>query len=88
MQTIPETGFLDLFQIIGCPAVSPEEAAENKRNGKGLKRPRPATVGVIPVGRSTFLAGVKKGMYPAPVRFGRRTLWRAEDIRKLIQQAV
>ena len=88
MQNIPETGFIDLFQIIGCPAVTPEEAAENKRNGKGLKRPRPATVGVIPVSRSTFLAGVKMGMYPAPVRFGRRTLWRAEDIRKLIQQAV
>lgn len=88
MQTIPETGFLDLFQIIGCPAVTPEEAAQNKRRGKGLKRARPAIVGVIPVGRSSFLAGVKRGIYPAPVRFGRRTLWRAEDIRKLIQQAV
>ena len=87
MQTIPETGFLDLYQIIGCPAVTLEEAAENKRNGKGFRRPRRATVGVIPVGRSSFLAGVKKGIYPAPVRFGRRTLWRAEDIRKLIQQA-
>ena len=88
MQTIPETGFLDLFQIIGCTAVTPEEAAENNRQGSGLKRARPATVGVIPVGRSSFLAGVKRGIYPEPVRFGRRTLWRAEDIRKLIQQAV
>lgn len=87
MQTIPEAGFLGLFQIVGSPAVTPKEAAENKRNGKGLRRPRPATVGLIPIGRSSFLSGVKKGIYPAPVRFGRRTLWRAEDIRKLIQQA-
>ena len=86
MQTIPETGFLDLLQIIGCPAVTPEEAAENKLNGKGRRRPRSATVGIIPVSRSSFLAGVKNGIYPAPVRFGRRTFWRVEDIRELIQQ--
>lgn len=87
MQTIPETGFIDLFQIIGCSAITPEQAAENKRNGKGLKRPRPATVGIIPICRSAFLAGVKSGIYPPPVKFGRRALWRVEDIRQLCQRA-
>lgn len=88
MQTIPETGFLELPQIIGRPAVTPEQAAENKRsNSAGPKRPRPATVGIIPISRSSFLAGVKNGVYPSPVKFGRRALWRVEDIRKLIQQA-
>lgn len=42
--------------------------------------------GPIPVSKSTWWAGVKAGRYPQPVRLGRRiTAWRAEDIRKLIE---
>ena len=44
---------------------------------------------VIPVGRSTWWAGVKAGRYPQPVRtLGPRiTAWRVEDIRDLIERA-
>lgn len=44
---------------------------------------------LIPVGKSTWWAGVKSGRYPAPVRtLGVRiTAWRAEDIRALIERA-
>ena len=39
----------------------------------------------IPVSRSTWWAGVRKGRYPQPVKLGPRiTAWRAEDIRELI----
>lgn len=42
----------------------------------------PAT---IPVGKSTWWAGVKSGRYPAGVKLGPRcTAWRAADIRELI----
>jgi prophage regulatory protein len=45
--------------------------------------------GPLPVGRSTFLAGVRTGRYPAPVKLGPRiTAWRDEDIRKLIEVRV
>lgn len=41
---------------------------------------------VIPIGASTWWAGVKSGRYPAPVKIGARiTLWRVEDIRALIE---
>lgn len=45
--------------------------------------PMPA---LIPVGKSTWWAGVKSGRYPQPVRtLGVRiTAWRVEDIRDLI----
>lgn len=44
--------------------------------------PRPA---LIPVGASTWWAGVKSGRFPKPVKLGpRTTAWRAEDIRALI----
>lgn len=45
----------------------------------------PAVLSLIPVGRSTWWAGVKAGRYPKPVKLGARmTAWRVEDIRALI----
>lgn len=41
---------------------------------------------VFPVSKSTWWAGVKAGRFPAPVKLGpRTTAWRAEDIRRLIE---
>jgi len=44
---------------------------------------------VVPIGKSTWWAGVKSGRYPKPVRtLGRRiTAWRVEDIHELIKNA-
>jgi hypothetical protein len=42
---------------------------------------------LIPVGRTSFLNGVKSGKYPKPVKLGERmTAWRVEDIRALISK--
>jgi len=39
----------------------------------------------IPLGKSTWWAGVKSGRFPKPVKLGvRTTAWRAEDIVHLI----
>jgi prophage regulatory protein len=44
--------------------------------------------GPIPVGRSTWWAGVKSGRFPRPVKLGpRTTAWRVEDIGVLINTA-
>jgi hypothetical protein len=46
---------------------------------------RPPIPAVIPVGRSTWWAGVKSGRFPKPVKLGpRTTAWKVEDIRALI----
>ena len=86
---LPETGYLRLSQIIGRSAVSDEQAAENRRKGNGPKRPRPAIPPLIPIGKSSFWAGVASGRYPQPVRTlsARVTAWRVQDIRALIDQA-
>ncbi|BBL58501.1 helix-turn-helix transcriptional regulator [Methylomonas koyamae] len=40
---------------------------------------------LIPIGRSTFLAGVREGKYPKPVKLGQKTTaWRKTDIQKLV----
>ena len=63
--TLPELGFLRIWQITGC-----------------VKRNIPA---LIPIGRTSFLNGVKSGKYPKPVKLGERTTaWKVEDIRALI----
>ena len=41
--------------------------------------------GVLPISRSTFLAGVKNGKFPQPIKIGARiTAWDATEIRTLI----
>ena len=42
---------------------------------------------VIPIGRTSFLNGVKSGKYPRAYKLGiRTTCWKVEDIRALIAQ--
>ncbi len=54
----------------------------------GNPKADPPIPAIIPVGKSTWWAGVKSGRYPKPVRtLGPRiTAWRVEDIRTLIDQ--
>ena len=59
MQTIPETGFVRLTQILE----------------------------VIPLGKTSWWAGVKSGRFPKPIKLSARcTAWKAEDIHGLIRQ--
>jgi len=47
----------------------------------------PPIPAIIPVGKSTWWAGVKSGRFPKPVKLGpRTTAWRVEDIRALIEE--
>lgn len=44
---------------------------------------------VFPVSRSHFLAGVRQGRYPRPVRLSESIVgWRVEDIRDLIARTI
>jgi prophage regulatory protein len=43
--------------------------------------------GPIPVGRTTWWAGIKAGRFPRPLKLGPRiTVWRAEEIHELIDK--
>ena len=45
----------------------------------------PTVLSVIPVGKSTWWAGIQSGRFPEPVKLGPRiTAWRVEDLRELI----
>lgn len=70
---IPEGGFLRVSQIVNVPA----------------KGDKPARVGLIPVSRATWFAGVKAGRYPAPTKaLGPHiTAWSVASLRELIETA-
>lgn len=54
----------------------------------GNPKATPPVHPIIPVGRSTWWAGVRSGKFPAPVKLGPGiTAWRAEDIREYIAKA-
>ncbi len=41
--------------------------------------------GPLPIGKSSWWAGIKDGRFPRPVKIGPRiTVWRTSDIRELI----
>lgn len=45
----------------------------------------PPSVPIIPICRSAWLAGVKSGIYPQPVKLSPRVVvWRASDIDELL----
>ena len=44
---------------------------------------------IIPIGKSTWWAGVKSGRYPQPIKLGPGiTAWRSADIRALLAGGV
>lgn len=46
----------------------------------------PEILRLIPVGKSTWWAGVKSGRYPKPIKLGPGiTVWRSADIRQLLE---
>lgn len=61
--------------------IKPENASPTLPTSGFVRLPQ--ILAVIPIGKSTWWAGVRQGKYPAPVRpspFGRVTVWRATDI--------
>lgn len=80
---LPTTGYLRIWQIIGRKA--------SPANPKNLRKHRPVEPieALIPVSKSHWWDGVKRGIYPAPVHLTPRvTVWRAEDVRALIENGV
>ena len=48
----------------------------------------PQVLALIPISRSAWWAGIRSGKFPHGIKLGRKTtVWRAEDIRRLIEQA-
>lgn len=77
------------------PSPSPLRASRATRQKTGVTLPPenadcelwrlPTVLKRIPVSRTGWLAGVKSGLYPKPLKIGLRAVaWRASDIRALV----
>jgi prophage regulatory protein len=78
-----------LSQILGQKGVSEKQAAENRKRGKGPKRPRPEIPALVPVGKSCWWNGVASGRFPRPIKLGagRGAFWKLDDIVALINKS-
>ena len=57
------------------------------KNIIGDPKATPPILALIPVGRTTWLNGVKSGLYPQKIHLGERMVaWRTEGIYELINQ--
>ena len=57
------------------------------KNIIGDPKATPPILALIPVGRTTWLNGVKSGIYPKKINLSPRTVaWRSEDIYELINR--
>ena len=66
----------------------PQTGFLRQRQILGDPKAKPPIPAIIPVGKSTWWAGVKSGRFPQPVKLGpRTTAWRVEDIRRLCEGA-
>jgi prophage regulatory protein len=44
---------------------------------------------LVPVSKSAWFEGIRSGIYPKPVKLGKRmSAWRASDIARLIEEGV
>lgn len=50
----------------------------------GNPKAKPPIPALIPVSKSTWWDGIRQNRFPKPVKIGRATCWRVEDIRALI----
>lgn len=54
----------------------------------GDKKATPPIPPIIPISRSTFLQGVKDGLYPKGLLIGKRTrVWKASEIFSFVDKA-
>ena len=53
----------------------------------GDPKAEPPIAPIIPVKKSCWWQGIRDGRFPKPVKLGRCTMWRVEDIRALIASA-
>lgn len=90
---LPSEGYLRLAQIIGQPEVTPEQAEQNQHlpakttNGKPKfkhKRPRPGIPALLPISKTAFYDGIKKGLYPKPYHLGKTAVWKVSEIREAL----
>lgn len=67
--------------LTDAPAVTPEQATENRAKGRGLRAPRPERKGLLGISEATFDRWVATGLFPPPMKLGRLVRWRGRVVR-------
>lgn len=72
---------------MATPTTTPLPATGFLRLHQIVGNPKTNTPPLIPIGRTSFLNGVKSGKFPPAYKLGERTTaWKVEDIKALIER--
>ncbi len=76
------------------PHQDPSVSKKSRSRSKAIIHPFPSDPEALvrepqvrqffPVSKTAWFEGVKKGIYPKPIKHGRSVFWRAGDIRQLV----
>lgn len=83
---LPSTGYIRQSQVIGESTVTPQQAAANKKRGKGPKRPRPGTPPIVPWSSATLWRKIKSNEFCTPYKLSERvTVFKVEEFRQWLE---
>lgn len=79
--------YLRLEQVIGTNRLHRKRVTPPKSVRERVTE-SPRYPGILPVGKSSFYAGIANGKYPAPIKLGPRTsVWLRADIEAVAERA-
>jgi prophage regulatory protein len=65
----------------------PETGFLRQKTILGSPKSTPPILGILPISPSSWWAGIKKGIYPSPVKISANvTAWKVDDIKDLIER--
>jgi predicted DNA-binding transcriptional regulator AlpA len=72
---------------LNATGLIPETGFMRQKTILGSPKNNPPIPGILPISPSSWWAGIKKGIYPSPVKLSANvTAWKVEDIRELIER--
>jgi prophage regulatory protein len=71
----------------GDPHMSTTNAEQLLKLPETIGDKKHGIAGYIPMSKSKWYAGIKTGIFPAPLRIGSGSFWRLSDIQKVIEKA-
>lgn len=85
-----ETSLHQLTQKEQQPAVGKQETLRTIKVSEGPDDEKmldiKAVTEMLGIGKSAWHAGIKAGIYPKPIKFGKASRWEKRDIRKLVAE--
>jgi len=81
---MPESGFVRMQQLASCRGQK-GRTVQIKEKPATIKA-KPPRAGITGLGETTIRDMIRRNEFPAPIKLGRTSVWRVEDIKTWLEQ--